>query len=459
MQYPRPRRLNTAAAATAGGAVTAPAAATAAPDAAPAEPANPLYRLQPGQWWAQFKREGLAFWGICGYVIVEYVRPQTLIPGLDVIPVGILVLLMALAGRVTEKNARWVSDPANVLMVLFNGVIILSCFTAQYPEVSWATVFGCYYWFFIYFLITNIVTNESRLLIFIGFFLLASFKLSFSLALTWAKRGFAFTTWGLQGPAGFMQNSGELSIQMLVYGPLALFLALFLRPYISKLKFRVMLMMPITAAMVVIGASSRGAQVAMAYQLWPTLLKGRISLRNILLAVAAGFVVWSAIPDAQKARFTAAGDDQSSQQRLLYWKRGLEMVEQHPVLGVGYRNFPVYFKNHYPQDMLYGDAQLPHNIFIEVATDAGYLGLGCFLLLILRVVLGVRRVGKLMRDPRMRGLPYLAIAMGVSAALWGFLIAGQFVTVTYYPFFWINLAMLVCLLNITKKAAAERGVI
>ena len=140
MQYPRPRRLNTAAAAAAGGAAATAVAAPAAPDAAATEPANPLYRLQLGQWWAQFKREGLAFWGICGYLIVEYIRPQNLIPGLDVIPVGMLVLMMALAGRVTEKNARWVSDPANLLMVMFHSVIILSCFTAEYPQVSWALV-------------------------------------------------------------------------------------------------------------------------------------------------------------------------------------------------------------------------------------------------------------------------------------------------------------------------------
>lgn len=452
MSYPRPRR------ALASRADAAAAASVAAAPSDEGQPANPLYRLQPGVWWAQFRREGLGFWGICGYLVIEYVRPQMLVPALDALPWGMLVMAMAFAGRLTEKNARWVSDPANGLVLLFNAVILLSCFTAAYPEASWRWVDKCYYWLIIYFLIVNTVTNESRLLIFIGVFLLASFKLSFSLALTWAKRGFTFTTWGLQGPMGFLNNSGELSIQMLVYGPLALFLALFLRPYISKLKYRVMLAMPITAAMVVVGASSRGAQVAMAYQLYPTLLKGRITARNLILAVLAGCVVWSAIPDAQKARFTAAGDDQSSQQRLLYWKRGLQMIEEHPVLGVGFRNFPTYFKEHYPQDMLYEDAQLPHNIFIEVGTDAGYVGLTLFLLLIARVVLGVRTVGKLMRDPRMKGLPFLAIAMGLSAALWGFLIAGQFVTVTYYPFFWVNLAMLVCLVNVTKKAAAERGV-
>ena len=447
LQYPRARRST----------LPAPVAPlSAAADAA--EPANSLYRLVLSDWWRVFRLEGLAFWMICGYAIVEYVRPQMIFPALDILPWGLLVLFFALAGRLVEKNAKFVSDPANLLIVAFNLIIIASCFAAESPDVSWANIKTCYYWLIVYFLVVNIVTNESRLLIFMGIFLLASFKVSFTLAKVWAMRGFAFTSWGLQGPQGFMQNSGELSIQMLVYGPLALFLALFLKPYISKLKYRIMLLMPITAAMVVVGASSRGAQVAMAYQLYPTLLKGRLSIRNIILVVVAGWAVWAAIPDQQKARFTAAGDDQTSQQRLLYWKGGMAMIKEHPVLGVGFRNFPSQFQARYPDQVMFGHAQLPHNIFIEVGTDAGYLGLGLFIGLILRKMLAVRQVLRLMRDPRMAGLPYGAMAMGLSAALWGFLIAGQFVTVTYYPFFWVNLAMLVCVLNVAKKAAAERGV-
>ena len=102
----------------------------------------------------------------------------------------------------------------------------------------------------IYFLIINVVNTERRLLVFLLLFLLCGAKLSFSLSKTWAMRGFAFTEWGLQGPPGYFFNSGELSIQMLMFGPLALFLWFFFRPYLSKWTKRVLLLVPITAAMV-----------------------------------------------------------------------------------------------------------------------------------------------------------------------------------------------------------------
>jgi len=209
--------------------------------------------------------------------------------------------------------------------------------------------------------------------------------------------------------------------------------------------------------MVVIGASSRGAQLALGYQLYPTLLKGRISLRNLLLIGLAGWALFAAIPEGQKARFMSAGDDQTSQQRLLYWKRGIEIIKENPVLGIGYRNFPPYFERHYPQDMFYGHAQLPHNIFIEVGTDAGFIGLACFLALILRTGWLASRVNRLAKHPEMARHFLSPISRGLMAALWGFLIAGQFVTVSYYPYFWVNLSMMACLANVAAKLAAQKG--
>jgi hypothetical protein len=43
------------------------------------------------------------------------------------------------------------------------------------------------------------------------------------------------------------------------------------------------------------------------------------------------------------------------------------------------------------------------------------------------------------------------MAHGLDGALIGFLVGGFFVTVLYYPFFWINLAMTVALYNVTSK--------
>jgi O-antigen ligase len=417
--------------------------------------ADPLYSLTLKAFWAQMKRESFSFWMICAYLFVEYVRPQSILPWLDFLPWAQVTLLLALLGLFAEREKKWVSDPANLFMLLFQLVIVLSSFLAVYPAISWLHFSDFFNWLIIYFLVINIVRTERRLLIFIAIFMIASFKLSLFGARTWMVRGFSFTTWGIQGPPGFFTNSGELSIQMLVYGPLAYYLAIFFRPHISKTKFYLLLLMPVTAAMTVIGASSRGAQLALGYQSYRTLLKGRTSVKTIIVAVAAIWIAVSLIPAEQKARFTALGDDRTSQQRLLYWKHGLEMIHDHPVLGIGYFNFQKYYQEHHSDDLLYPEAQLPHNIFIQVGTDAGALGLICLIALMFRTAQIARRIRGHSTSHSLVGRPLLPIANGLLVAMWGFVIAGQFVTVTYYPFFWMNLAMMVCVSNIARKTVQD----
>lgn len=430
-----------------------------APTAASADGSS-LYSLRLGEFWRQMRREHISFWTICCYLVVEYVRPQSIIPALDVLPWAKVFLALSTLALLADKQKKWVADPANKWITLLLLAIVASSLVATYPAFSWDHFMDFFGWYVIYFLIVNIVTTEARLLIVLAIFLLCSFKLSLFGARTWAMRGFAFTNWGLQGPPGYFQNSGEFAIQMLMSSPVAYELALFLKPRISRLKFYLLMLMPLTGAMSVIGASSRGGQLALAFEVYWSMLKGRINFKTVLAVVVLGYAAFAILPAEQKARFSSAGDDATSQQRLLYWKHGLKMIEDHPLLGVGYFNFPRYFAVHYPDDMLRGPAftregvatsELPHNIFIQVGTDTGVTGLLLFVMLMYRTWKSEREIRTLVREKQDTCKPFAPLAKGLLGAMWGFAIAGQFVTVSYYPFFWINLAFMVALNNITRK--------
>lgn len=414
-----------------------------------------FYSLRTGALWRHFASEKFSFWMICGYLFIEYVRPQSIIPALDVLPWARTFLLLAMAGWLLDKQRRWVRDPANVWMTLFLTVILLSCLVAEFPEISWSHWFDFVGWYVIYFLLINIVNSEKRFFILLAIFLLASFKLSFFGARTWAMRGFSFTSWGLMGPPGHFQNSGELSIQMLMFSPIAYHVALFLRPWLSRTRYLLLMFFPVTGALTVMGAGSRGAQLGMVYQLYRSLLKGKLSIKALLLVGIVASVGYTLLPDEQKARFSSAGDDRTSQQRLLYWTHGVDMIKEFPVLGVGFYNFAPYYERHYPEDMLYGAAQLPHNIFVQVGTDTGILGLVIFMGILYRSFKCCREIRAISARAGPAETFASSVATGLTIALWGFIIAGQFVTVTYYPFLWINLALTVSLLNIVKQQAGQ----
>jgi len=286
-------------------------------------------------------------------------------------------------------------------------------------------------------------------------FFLASYKLSAFGAKTWALRGFAFTDWGLQGPQGFFENSGEYAIQMAVLFGMSYPFYQYVKDRLPRYKRWILLSVPITAAMSVMGASSRGSQLAMLAQCYFLFLHGKVSLRTIIVTSLVFTAIYYLIPEEQLERFQSAGEDKTSQQRLLYWEHGLDMLLDHPMMGVGYYNFPPYYEAHYRQDMLYDRAQLPHNIIVQVGADLGFIGLFIYLMLIWRAfkltrmvrAMELKRLGK----DKIAESWITPVSKGMDIGFLGFLIAGQFVSVVYYPFMWIHIAMCVGL-----KQAAEK---
>ncbi|MBW4933408.1 O-antigen ligase family protein [Marinobacter sp. F4206] len=409
-----------------------------------------FYKLHIGAMWRYFTRETFAFWMICTYFFLEYVRPQSIYPALNFLPWSQLALLGALVGCFQDKSVKWVSSALNIWLIFFLILILLSSTFAYWPSIAFERLEYFYTWFIIYFLIINIVNTEKRFFIFLCIFFLASFKLSLSLSITWAKRGFAFTDWGLSGPPGFFQNSGELAIQMLVFWPLAWAFGLYLKPHVSKVMYLILLLMPITAMMVVLGASSRGAQLALLVQL--VVLNSRSLFRpKVLISCAVVLsLLWAVLPQEQKDRFQVAGDDRTSIQRLLYWENGVDMMNKHPGLGVGYFNYVPYYERAYYDDMLYEFAELPHNIFVQVGADLGYPALAIYLIMIFYAVFKTRNVGKVLEEKAESSF-FTSIFAYLNLSIIGFVVAGQFVSVVYYPFLWIHFALFVCAQNIVSS--------
>lgn len=202
--------------------------------------------------------------------------------------------------------------------------------------------------------------------------------------------------------------------------------------------------------MTILGASSRGAQLALLVVLALMYRKHVFRIKPMVAVACVLVAAFYLLPEQQKERFNQIGEDRTSQQRLLYLQNGWEMMKKYPVFGVGYFNFPSYFALHYPEDIItYNDqAELAHNIFIQVGTDAGFVGLALFIGIILS---GLRLAFRIRcRGPDDEIFRYIGAGLGYG--LIGFVIAGQFVTVAYYPFLWIGVAFVAALNNIVSRA-------
>lgn len=402
--------------------------------------------------WRYFKSEHFSFWMICCYLFLEFVRPQSLFPAIDILPWAQLCLIGALAGAIIDPSVKWVSSAANKWMFIFCFLILLSVVNAIYPSAAQKNIMDYISWFIVYFLIINIVNTKERFYIFLTIFLITGAKISIGTAKIWVFRGFSFTSWGLMGPQGYFQNSGELAILMLMLFPLSYYLSVYFRGKASRLERIFLLVCWVCPILTILGASSRGSQIALVAQL---ILMFRRSLWRPKALIGVSilcFALFNLLPAEQKERFSNSGDDRTSKQRLLYWEHGWDMMLERPFTGVGFFNFSRYYEAHFSQDMLYERAELPHNIFIQTGTDAGFPGAITFGFLILSSFFIAIRLSY-----RYKGSLTSAIAAGFGYGLMGYTLAGQFVTVAYYPFLWIGLAFLVALSNIASKQSDKTG--
>lgn len=409
-----------------------------------------LEDLSPRAIWAFLKGQELSYWLLCFYFFLEYVRPQDIWTSLAVVPWGQVSLIACAVALLVERGRRLrMATPGTGLLLVFTGLVLLSSVlgydTARAIE-GWTTYFN---WLLVFFLAINILDSREKFLVFMLFFLLWSFKMSQHAARSWAGAGFRFRDWGVVGIGGWFHDSGEFGIQMVIFFVLSSYMLASFWGRWNWGKRLLFAVLPLTAAIAVLGTSSRGAQLGLVAAVGFMVLQTR-SIKAITAAAGAGLVVLLLLPQQQVQRFEEAGEDRTSQTRITLWEDGLEIMNRHPLIGVGYDNWLPYYRKRY------GGSLVPHNIFVEAGAELGYPGLVVFLLLAgatFRLNWKTRRMTRWFVDSDgfLRNM-----SLGLDAALVGYLVCGLFVTVLYYPFFWINFAMSGALYLIARDRAREQ---
>lgn len=401
--------------------------------------------------WHDLRNGRAAVYFLLAYLVFEYGRPQSIYPWLDGLPFASVCLVLSLLAALRQSPGRNLALPATGLLVAFALLVLVSSVAAYWPPLAYSNLYIFGSWALVYAAIVGILNTPRRWVLAMALFLLLSFKMSQHGLRVWVGRNLAFADWGLGGPGGWFQNSGELGVQMCVFLPLSIAFILAFRSHWGRFVRMVAWLMPLSAAATIIGSSSRGAVVGGVASVVPLVLRSRYKWKAMAIAAALAMVGYFLMPPEFMERFTTAGDDNTSVSRITRWKGGIDMMLEFPVLGVGYFNWEAYYPSHY-EPYLRGGA-LSHNIFIQVGAELGLTGLMLFLLMIiscLRMTAGVCRHA--MTDAGT--MHYRHLATGLDGALLGYLASGFFVTVFFYPYFWVNLAFTVALYNVVVRGAA-----
>jgi putative inorganic carbon (HCO3(-)) transporter len=405
---------------------------------------------------AAFRTESTAFWFLCAYIFVEYIRPQQMYTFLDILPWGQLTILVCVVSTFLTGSRAIGFGAMDKMFIAFSIWVVISGIFAWDPGESWSQWTTYTSWVFMYFCVVSILTTPNRVLLFTLFFVLINFKLSQHGARTFAMRGFSFTGWGLSGSPGWFHNSGELALQMVIVFSMSWSLLAGLREFISGTKrwWILLLLFPGTAALTIIGSSSRGGQIALLAVILIVLMKGRHLFKSTLIVAMLMFIGWSVLPEEQIARFNTLGEDETSEYRLVYWEDAIEIANKHPWTGIGYRNWGAYYQTYYYS--ISGRAEVIHNTFLEAFVDLGYPGGILFLIMVTASFVMNARSRREMNDiGGVEGKSIAAIATGINLGMLGTCIAAFFMSVLFYPMFWLAFALTSAVRHISRNKVQQ----
>jgi len=215
----------------------------------------------------------------------------------------------------------------------------------------------------------------------------------------------------------------------------------------------------------VVLTGSRGALLGafVVVCVWALLTGGRVAKAVVLAPLVAGLVLLVPGVGSRLLTLSAVGAgglavaDPSLEGRVAAQRVALEMVVDHPVLGVGPGNFLELSPEYLEQLAIDSVPLAPHNQYLEATAEGGLLGLAAWLVLLGAAAFTASRARILARagGPAVDDAAPLFLSNAVLAALVGWAVASVFLHLATFRTF-LFVAALGAALDVLARRAARR---
>jgi putative inorganic carbon (HCO3(-)) transporter len=392
--------------------------------------------------------------GLLLFSLAIFYKPQESLPALLLTPslllaigvltiVSFLVTQLRLEGRITarprELDFLLLLCLAGLLSIplAINRPVALSTFNGMFIKAA-----------LIFIGIINVVRTEKRLkglllvALSIGGVAGASALNNHRLGLIVLDR---YRTTGNLG--GVLQDPNDMALFLVTLIPLAIALMCTTRNVFYKCLYGVCVLVMVGGTVVTYSRGGFLGLVAMgAVLLWK--LVRRDAPLGIVVAMTAILALALLAPAHYAERLGSISDsrdDASVTQRREILQQSLEAMWQHPIFGVGMGCFAE----------ISVAGKVTHNAYTQVAAEMGLPALAAYLAFILVPLGRLRRIERETLDaPEHRNLYYLAV--GLQAALIGYLVSSFFLAVAYYWFIYYLIGYAVCLRRIYETGTQRR---
>ena len=415
---------------------------------------TPEFAMQPRQ--AQESKVG--FYLVLASLLFEFGRPQSLIPGLKIIPFAtgldvLLLLNVVMSGKLNFSRLQtklWI--PLFVVMAI-HVPIARNNFWALLTFKDMLLTFGLYLGIVTY--VNSLEKMLTLMKVWMGI-------LCFLAVMGISKGG--------KGIGGWMGDENDFCMVMNMAVPFGYFFMFSASSFVQKMRYLGFLGSFILAAMASLSRGGFFGLASVGVYCW---YRSPKKLNALIVVVVAVVFMLVLAPAKYWDEIASSTDDETMKYgtgaaRLYTWGIGTEMFLYNPIIGIGQKNFPWTFevyeagRTFHERSMAGREA---HNAWVTLIAELGLVGIiivGGMLVQCYRDLKWIRtrfspadsrqKRGQIVQageDVRM----YLARAM--EGSLIGFIVSGVFISILWYPALWIMMAFVVALRNISET---QRGV-
>jgi O-antigen ligase len=403
------------------------------------------------------EKSNFPFYTALAFLFLEYARPQSFIPGLGYLRLSMITLIILLIILLAKNDLLKLN---NIQTKMYIALILLM--TLQVPLAVnnfWAFKIWeiLIQYFILYLIIVNFVDSPSKMKIYVKTWVI----INLGAALVGALNG------GKVPGSGFMGDENDFCLVMNMAIPFAYFLAIESQSTREKLFYFAAVGVFIAAN---VSSFSRGGFVG----LLPVLLYCWYKTPNkriltLISAVAMSVLViyftasseyWSEVRSIKEQNIESG----TGATRWYFWKCGLRMFADNPIIGVGQGNFPWTLDPYEDPEGFAGrkhSGHVAHSLYITLISELGIVGFLIVSIMVFTSIMNliyILRIQK--RDQFKRIQAYFDIGflhqlhsmrpiiLGIIGAWIGYLISGTFISVLYYPHLWILMAISTATRNI-----------
>ena len=416
---------------------------------------QPLARAK-GERLKRVSPYGFPFLVALGYIFVEYGRPSTWVPVLTALHLGAIVSILGV-GCLILHPPRALPRLAKY-MFAFLGVMALGIPLAvnRYYAFVWTKNFALF-----------LVTSILPLMVFVN-----SFERVRALFRFWIAVNVLVAVYGLlhkgRGIGSFLADENDFCLVTNMAAPYAFFLLSVATSRLEKTLLGASLAIFLAGSVM---SWSRGGflgLVALGVFCWIRSPK-KVASALAILTLAAGLFVLSppSYWKEMKTIETSTNDNDTGYYRLYYWGIAWREFLDHPLLGVGPYNFQFatgpYESEHEKGRGHFMWGRVSHSLLFTLLPEYGLLGTLLYAGIAIagwkdRVRIRkrfriIQRAGPSPQLQPLRTLYYLTLAL--DASLITYLVTGAFISVLYYPHFWLLTAFTSIVHAVFHKIAGE----